>query len=463
MPPTFCCLPIETSLPNRREELPPASAISANLSQRAGRSAGQPISALMQQALAHPELISLAAGFVDQQSLPVEPTRAALEALLSEPAAGRAALQYGTNAGYPPLREQLLARLAADDGAHAARGIALDQVVVTAGSNELLHLLVDTLCDPGAIILCAAPSYFVFLGMAANLGVTTLPVETDDQGLIPEALEEQLARLDVVGELPRVKAIYVVSYFDNPAGVNLSAERRPKLVEIARRWSRGHRIYILEDVAYRELRYAGDDLPSIRAFDSTGETVVLTHTFSKSYSPGIRVGYGVLPRDLVEPVLNQKGNIDFGSSNFCQHLMSKVLELGLFDAHVQRLRDAYRVKLQAMLDAADRHLAPLPGVRWIRPTGGLYVWLQLDESVDTGPQGKLFDRAVVEGVLYVPGQYCFPSGGPPAPRNLIRLSFGVQSPERICQGIAALARAIRSTAECAVAANGDPHGRAAGK
>jgi 2-aminoadipate transaminase len=172
--------------------------------------------------------------------------------------------------------------------------------------------------------------------------------------------------------------------------------------------------------------------------------VVLAGTFSKCFSPGIRVGWGILPAHLVDPVCNQKGNIDFGSPNFSQHLMAKVLELDLLTEHIQQIRTSYQRKMQAMLAAADQCLAGLPGVCWQRPRGGLYVWVKLPESVDTGPRGQLFPRAIEEGVLYVPGQFCYPTVGQPVARNHMRLSFGVQSPERIREGVAALARAIQS-------------------
>ena len=418
--------------------------IPTRLSQRAQWAGGQPISELMAQALAHPELISLAAGFVDQATLPVEPTQQALAAIFSDARRARAALQYGTTPGYPPLREAILARMVeADHALRSEAGLSTDQVVITAGSNQLLHLVGETLLDPGDIVLCAAPSYFVFLGMLANQGARSVGVAADEQGLIPEALEETLQRLDKADELSRVKAIYCTSYFDNPCSVSLAAERRPQIVEIAQRWSTEHRIYVIEDAAYRELRYSGDDLPSLRAYDGDGETVIVAGTFSKSYSPGIRVGWGVLPKALVGPVCEQKGNIDFGSPNFAQHLMHQVLDAGLFDKHVAQLRVSYRTKLEAMLAAADQYLAPLAGVDWIRPEGGLYVWLTLPEEIDAGPDGVLFRRAMEAGVLYVPGEYCFPVEGE-RKKNTIRLSFGVQPVENIERGMRALAEAIGS-------------------
>lgn len=432
----------------------------SHFSQRAGRAGGQPISFLMRQALAHPHLISLAAGFVDQHSLPVEAVQTALAAMLAEPASGRAALQYGTTHGFGPLRERLLNDLLTADGqTRADAALSVDQLVLSAGSNELLHLITDTLCDAGDMVLCTSPTYFVYLGMLQNLGVRPIGVESDDQGLVPDALDEALERAASAGELARIKAVYIVSYFDNPRGVTLAYDRRPRIVEIVKRWSRraGHNIYLLEDMAYRELRYAGSDVPSLRAFDDDGQTVVAAHTFSKSFSPGIRVGYSLLPSALADAVCQQKGNIDFGSANFNQHLMAQVLELDLWRPQVECLREAYREKLAAMLAAADEFLAPLRGVRWFHPTGGLYVWVELPEGVDAGPSGRLFDLALENGVLYVPGEYCFPQAGhsrakgalavEQRPASGMRLSFGVQSCQRIRQGMSALAQAIQAAME----------------
>jgi 2-aminoadipate transaminase len=412
------------------------------LSRRAHWSVGQPISYLMHMALAKPQLISLAAGFVDQETLPVEATRAAIEALLSDPAASRAALQYGTTHGLASLREAILDRLLRSDGQRGAIP-ALDQVVLTAGSNELLHVIGDTILDPGDMVLTAAPSYFVFLGMLGNLGARAIGVTSDEDGLVPEALDETLRRLKSSGELPRVKALYVTTYFDNPTSISVAHKRRPQIIDIVKRHATAGSIYILEDTAYRELRYFGEDYPSLRAYDENGDTVVCTGTFSKSFSPGVRVGWGVLPQTLIEPVLAAKGNIDFGSPNFNQHVMRNVFELGLYEPHVEGLRANYRVKLGAMLDAADKHLAPIRGVRYRRPKGGLYVWLELPEHIDSGSDGELFRRALDAGVIYVPGRYCYPSEGHKPQDNTIRLSFGVQSTDNIQRGVAALAEAIR--------------------
>lgn len=413
-------------------------------SRRALWAGGEPIAnRLMAKALANPELVSLAAGFVDQATLPVEPAQAALEAIWSNPTHARAALQYGTTVGHAPLREAILQRFLAAEGAAAeALHVSLGQIVVTAGSNQMLFLAADALMDPGDILLCGDPSYYVFLGTLRNLGVAAEGVATDDDGIVPEAVEERLRQLEAAGQLDRVKAIYVTSYFDNPTGASMPLARRQAILALAQRWSRRHRLHVIEDVAYRELRYYGPDVPSLRALDTCGATVIQVGSFSKSFSPGIRVGWGVLPPDLVAPVLSLKGNIDFGSPHFNQTLMATVLGLGRFDDHVEQLQARYRGKLDATLAALTANLGGLRGVHWIKPSGGLYVWVTLPDEVDTGLDGALFAHAVAEGVLYIPGDYCYPRQEA-APRNRLRLTFGTAEPASIARGVEALGRAIR--------------------
>ncbi|HUG68149.1 MAG TPA: PLP-dependent aminotransferase family protein [Pirellulaceae bacterium] len=411
-------------------------------SRRATLAEGQPISELMSRALDNPGLISLAAGFVDGQTLPVEVVRDVMSDLLGNDVEARAMLQYGATPGLPALRRSILDQCTSTANAPET----LDRVVITAGSNQLLHLVAESLLDPDDIVLCAAPTYLVFLGTVANLGARTWSIATDDFGMIPEALEATFRQLAASGDLPRVKAIYLVPYFDNPSGITMPAERVQRIVEIAKQWSHKTRIHVIADEAYRELRYSGSDVPSASEFDEDGETVIVAGTFSKSFSPGVRIGWGILPEHLVGPVCAQKGNIDFGSPNLNQHLMAEVLRRGLFTEHVEKLRASYHSKLDAMLAAADEYLAPLDGVTWRRPSGGLYVWATLPTWIDTGPAGELFDRSIDEGMLYVPGQYCYPSDGQPVARNTMRLSFGVQSCTKIREGIAALARAIQAVA-----------------
>ncbi len=418
------------------------------LSRRAAWAEGQPISDLMARALSEPNLISLAAGFVDQQTLPAELTRQAFDAVFANPDAARVALQYGTTPGLPELRQMLLDRFLAENA--CCHDLTIDNVVITAGSNQLLHLVCESLLDPGDIVLCAAPTYLVFLGTLNNLGARSVGIAIDRFGMVPEALEARLQQLQQQGELERVKAIYLVPYADNPCGITMPLERRAKIVAIAKRWSRRHRIHVIADSAYRELHYQGEKVPSMLTVDEEGDTVVVAGTFSKSFAPGLRIGWGILPRHLVGPVCNQKGNIDFGSPNLNQHLMARILELGLFDSHLHTIRAGYQQKMLAMLAALENQFGRRSEVRWIEPKGGLYVWVELPDGIATGPGGRLFDLALQEGVLYVPGQYCYPSAGEPVRENTLRLSFGVQTPANIAAGIRALARAISHATACQV-------------
>lgn len=404
------------------------------------------ISFLMQQAVENRDVISLAAGLVDPSTLPIDETREAVAQLMADADLAREALQYGTTAGAELLRSELLPYLARQEKC-TPEALRLDseQLVLTTGSQQFLSLVGEILINPGDICLVAAPTYFVFLGVLDGLGARTIPIKTDDGGMCPTALERVLGELEQAGELDRVKLIYLVSDFENPSGVSLAPERRPKVVDIARRWSKGHRLYVLEDAAYRELRYDGPELPSIWSADPDRETVIMTQTFSKSYSPGLRVGFGVVPHALVTPMSDRKGNEDFGSANFNQHVLATVLKSGLFDSHLEIVRESYRRKRDTMLAACDEHFAGIEGVEWVRPHGGLYVWMSLPERIATGFDSPLFRRAVErERVMYVPGEICYAGPLEERPTHQMRLSYGVQSLEGLTEGIRRLASAVRA-------------------
>jgi 2-aminoadipate transaminase len=416
------------------------------LAERARRADDQPISYLMSKALANPQLISLAAGFVDYHTLPTEPLAEQAAAILGDAEAGQIALQYGTTEGLAPLRQRAFEHLAALDNLspEALPGTA-DDIIVTNGSQQMLHLLTDVLIDPGDVVLAAWPSYFVYTGALDSFGAVVRAVDTDEHGLIPEKLDRLLAGLSKANQLPRVKLIYTCSYHQNPTGLTLSTERRKQLLDIVQKYSTQHRILLVEDAAYRELTYGqAETPPSIKRFDEDNAHVALLQTFSKPFAPGLKLGYGLLPSDLIEPVKRSKGGRDFGSANLCQHLMLRSIETGRFDEHVATLRETYRERRDAMLAALQHELGDFADMTWTHPTGGLYVWLTLPEAIDTGADGPLFDRALDEGVLYVPGQYCYPPDPTrEVPRNSMRLSFGVPTVEQIHEGIARLARAVR--------------------
>lgn len=412
------------------------------------RTTDQPISYFMQQAVENPNLISLAAGLVDPESLPADAIEEAFDYLLSRPQKARAALQYGTTQGYAPLRDKLLARLGQLDGVTAQElSLSPDDVVITTGSQQLLYIVSEMLLDPGDIVITEAPSYFVYQGTLNSMGVRTLAVPMDEQGMQTDALKEMLDRLDKRGEIERLRLIYTCDYFQNPTGLNLSLPRRQHLLELARKYSRRQRIFILEDAAYRELRYEGDDVPSIKSLDHDNEDVILALTFSKPCAPGLKTGYGFLPRDLVHPFLRLKGNHDFGSNNLTQHLLDRLLETGAYDRHVAHLCKVYRDKRDTLLCALEETFAKT-GPHWTHPRGGLYVWLSFPTEVNTGPDSALMRSALREGVLYVPGQFCYMNGANgPVPTHEARLSFGVVPVEQIPEAVRRLARAVGTIEE----------------
>jgi len=375
--------------------------VPTQLSALSNRTSVPAISTLMQMALATPGLISLAAGFVDQQTLPAEMAADEIAAILNDPAEGRRALQYGTTNGDLRLRERIIALL--EQNEHVAPGAyqsLVPRTVITTGSQQLLYLTAEALLDPGDIVLVESPTYFVYLGVLASRGVRVVGIDIDEGGLRLDSLEATLARLEAEGVLDRVKLIYTVSEHSNPTGISLAAERRKPLVALARKWSKQGWVYILEDSAYRGLTFDGEEAPSVWSADSEGETVILARTFSKTFSPGLKTGYGILPASLLDPVLRLKGNHDFGSANFSQVLLERLIDRGGYQRHVARLVERYRRKRDVMLESLQESFREWEGaVRWTLPRGGLYVWLSVPEEIDTGPSGPLFAKCHENGML----------------------------------------------------------------
>jgi 2-aminoadipate transaminase len=418
------------------------------LSAKARRTGEQPISFLMVAAIANPKLINLAAGLVDPQTLPVAAVRQIAETLLSDPARGRAALQYDTTLGFTKLRKVALAHLEELEQTSADQMSLTDRdILITTGSQQALYLVGDVLIDPGDIVIAANPCYFVYSGTLASLGATVLTVPMGPDGIDVPAIERLLEKLKQSGRLEFVKMIYTTSYFQNPTGLSMSAEGRRKLVEVVRKYSKERRIMILEDAAYRELRYDGPALQSMKPLDDDNEFTILTQTFSKPFAPGLRTGYTAMPADLLEAVLHQKGNHDFGSASLTQHIAAEALTSGLYAKQVRTLCENYRKKRDAMLAAMDKHLPASLGATWTRPHGGLYVWVTLPKTIDAGRESALFRQCIERGVIYVPGEYSYqPDEFGIVAKNHLRLSFGQVDFNQIEPGIARFGEALRSIA-----------------
>jgi 2-aminoadipate transaminase len=442
------------------------------------RTAPPPISWLMQTALSRPKLISLAAGFTDNATLPVEISRRMLNRVLRSPQTGRPALQYGITAGETNLRRLTARHLQKLDlggtpcrrPKYQGRQPAIlpthspGRVMITGGSQQLLYMTLEALCDEGDMVLVEDPTYFVFLSILQSRGLRARGVRLERDGLDLMHLETVLQRLKKSGELRRVKALYLISYFHNPTGVTTSFEKKRGVLKLLKQFERaaGHPIYLLEDAAYRELCFSkgGDASPrrprSSRRDDpamvpeksalmvpGAAERVIYSGTYSKPYAPGVRVGFGLLPEPLFTSVQRIKGNHDFGTANLLQQLLAGALETGLYDRHVAKIEKRYGQKARVMRQALAEHFPP--NVEIWEPGGGLYFWARLPKNVPTGVKSKVFQTALKNDVLYVPGELCYADD--PArrkPDHEMRISFGSASEENIRKGIERLGKVLKT-------------------
>ena len=407
----------------------------------------------MKLTLDQPHLISLAAGFTDNETLPVAEVGALVTELARDDNAARAALQYGSTAGDPELRKLTLDRVCAQDGIAPGATLTADDVVITNGSQQLLYLLSEVLCDPGDIVLVEDPTYFVYLGICETLGIDATPVRLEPDGISLDGLKRALQRLKDGGALGRLKFVYLVTYFQNPTGWTTSFEKKREAFAILRHYeaAAGHPIFVLEDAGYRDLRFAGPDTLSLKSLDPANERVAYSNTYTKPFATGIKVGYGVLPRPLVRHVLRSKGNHDFGSANFNQRLIALALRTGAYDRHLPKMHAGYRRRKEWMGSAMKKYFPP--SAKWQEAGGGLYFWPELPAAADTSHDGAIFRAALDAGVLYVPGDLCFADSSlRPKPKNCMRLSFGGTPSAQIEEGIkrlgsgAAVVRAVAAQA-----------------
>jgi len=411
----------------------------------ARRTAEPPISWLMRIKLERPRLISLAAGFTDNATLPVAGSRRLLNELLGDAALGQAALQYGSTAGDAKLRNLTARRIRQLDGNPRGQAASYEarRTVITHGSQQFLYMATEALCDPGDIVLVEDPTYFVYLGIMQSRGVAGRGVRINRDGIDLGHLEQVLESLRRDGSLPRLKILYLVSYHQNPTSRSTSLRVKAGALELLRRYERaaGHPIYLMEDAAYRELGFAGTPSASALAVKGAADRVIYTGTYSKPFATGVRVGFGILPGELLTPVLRIKGNHDFGTSHLTQQLVSRALASGLYEKNLARVQRRYRAKAKAMTDAIVEHF---PGsVQWERPEGGLNIWAALPRKVNTGMKSRFFKQVLDRNVLYVPGGLCYVDDPTRAkPSHEMRLSFGAASEADIHEGIRRLGQAI---------------------
>jgi 2-aminoadipate transaminase len=365
-----------------------------------------------------PEVVSLAGGMPFVSALPTELIATAVERTVRDH--GAAALQYGSGQGTPRLREQILDVMALE-GIRAS----VDDVVVTTGSQHALELIAKLFLDPGDVVIAEGPSYVTALTVFRSFQTDVVHTAMDDEGLIPQALRETIARVRSEGR--RIKFLYTIPSFQNPMGVTLSWQRRMEVLEIARE----NEILVLEDNPYGLLYFDQPPPQAMRSVDESG--VIYLGTFSKTLAPGLRVGWAVAPHAIREKLVLANEAAILSPSGFTQTVISEYLSTADWRGQIDIFRGVYRERRDAMLSAlADQ----LPSLTWTVPNGGFYVWLNLPSHMDSK---AMLPRAVKELVAYTPGTAFYADGGG---RDAMRLSFCYPTPDFIREGIRRLATVI---------------------
>jgi DNA-binding transcriptional MocR family regulator len=366
----------------------------------------------------HPEVISLAGGLPAPELFRVaEIAQAAREVLSSN---GPAALQYSTTEGDPRLREWIARRLRARWGAR----IEADDVLVTTGSQQSLDLVAKLFLDEGDEVLCESPTYLGAIQAFEVFRPRWTEVPTDDEGMDLAALETQIAACE------RPKLLYYVPNFQNPTGRTWSLARRQGLLEVARRYG----VPILEDNPYGEVRFEGEAVPSLQSLDTDGLVLVLG-TLSKVFCPGLRIGWVAAARPIVRKLVVLKQGADLHTSTLDQMIAARYLETRDLDEDIRRITALYRERRDAMVGALEREMPE--GVRFTRPSGGLFLWVELPDGISAR---ALLERCLERQVAFVPGGAFFPSGGH---ENTLRLNFSNAPVPRIEEGVRRIAAALR--------------------
>lgn len=360
-----------------------------------------------------PEVISLAGGLPDTASFPAEEMARVMGQVARENSSR--ALQYGPTDGLASTRE-VIAQVMEWQGV----GVDPGDILVTTGGQQAIDLACKALIDPGDVIVAEGPTYPGAIPTFSSYQAEVVQVGMDGDGMKVDELEETLARLEAGGRRP--KFIYTVPTFQNPAGVTMSLPRRRRLVEIAAE----RELIVLEDEPYSLLRYEGTPLPTLLELDG-GRFVVHAGTFSKMLAPGLRLGWAIAPRPVMEKLVLGAQATTLCPSPFTQLFVAGYMATGRWAAYIEELRGIYTGRRDAMLAALEAHLPP--GATWTRPQGGLFVWATLPEFIDTT---DLLARALGANVAFVPGRAAFVNGDG---GSSMRLNFSASDPETIEEGV----------------------------
>ncbi|MDH7490316.1 MAG: PLP-dependent aminotransferase family protein [Anaerolineae bacterium] len=363
-----------------------------------------------------PDIISFAGGLPAAELFPIREFREACEYVLTTN--GSKALQYGATEGYTPLREYLSEKMQ-KYGVPAE----VENIIITNGSQQALDLIGRIFLDKGDVVITERPTYLGALQAWRAYEPQFATVPLDDDGMCVDQLEPVLK-----AHQGKVKFIYVLPNFHNPAGTTLPLERRIELVHLAAKYG----VPIIEDDPYGELRFEGEDITPIETLHK--ENVIYLSTFSKTLAPGIRIGWVTAPSKIIGKLVQAKQGADLHTGVFVQMVAHDICSRGLLRSHVKKVREAYLERRDAMLHAMEEYFPS--GVTWTRPQGGLFLWVRLPPQIDTT---EFMKTALEEKVAYVPGAAFYPDEGD---HNAMRLNFSYCRPEIIREGIQRLARAI---------------------
>jgi len=363
--------------------------------------------------IAKPGMISFAGGNPALSALPDEKVAELAQKALKEN--GKAILQYGATAGYPPFLESLKAY------AEKQLGCEVTGILPTTGSTQGMDLLCKALINPGDVILVENPSFLGNLQCMNLYQAKLVPVESDENGLMLDKLEEAIIK-------HHPKMLYTIPTFQNPTGKTLAADRRQPIAELAAKYG----MVVAEDDPYRDLRYAGSPIPSIKSYDKEG-WVVFLGSFSKIISPGLRVGFMVGDPLILRKCTIGKQSADVHTANLNQAIVDQYLRQDLLPAHIASICQSYKAQMNAMLD----ELATFPeGTRYTRPEGGLFIWVELPAGIEAK---AMLEKAVERHVAYVPGTHFFCDGGHD---NTFRLNFSNSTIDQIREGMKILRELI---------------------
>ncbi|MDO4799187.1 MAG: PLP-dependent aminotransferase family protein [Bacillota bacterium] len=364
-----------------------------------------------------PEIISFAGGLPAPELFPIkEMIEVSAKVMMTM---GQEALQYSTTEGYNPLRNHIVRQMA-----QAGVTVEQDDILITNGSQQGLDFTGKIFLNPGDYVLCESPSYLGAINAFRAYECEFEEIPTDDFGMDMKALEH------VLETNKRAKFIYVIPDFQNPSGRTWSTERRKQLYDLARRYN----VVIVEDNPYGALRFEGEMIPPVKSLDTDGRVVYLG-TYSKTFSPGLRIGWVAASPELLSKYIMVKQGADLQSSSISQRELSVFLDSYDFDRHVETIKEVYRRRRDLMIDTMKQCFPK--EAKYVVPSGGLFTWVELPERVNTR---KLLEKAVERKVAFVPGGSFFPNGGN---ERCMRLNFSNMNEEKIVEGIKRLGELLK--------------------